>query len=35
MIIFVEEAMFLCNIYTFISVTLSALTVTVTVYRDL
>ena len=35
MIIFVEEAVFLCNINTFINVTLSALTVTVTVYRDL
>ena len=35
MIIFVEEAMFLCNIYTFVSVTLSALTETVTVYTDL
>ena len=35
MITFIEEAMFLCNIYTFISVSLSALTVTVTVYRNL
>ena len=35
MIIFEEEAMFFCNVYTFISVILSALTMSVTVYIDL
>ena len=35
MIIFIEVAMFLCNLYAFICFILSALTMIVTVYRDL